>query len=173
MDPFSQRTSQKEIEQDEHQKNTSKVQEVQGNGVLHFETLRVLLFQSDIDGAFQLVFNKGNEGMLSYMMSCLKPVEACEMLSMPTMAKLAHVLVLLICKAPLGAPAQEACRWLDVLFQKAVPHDLLDLAAFSLLSDALLCLSGRTGRSAVLAARLHAQLACSYRRPRDPFANTY
>merc|ERR1711974_527306 len=99
-----------------------------------------------VDRAFQCVFALGNERSLLSLLSRLNCAAAWPRLSEADARYLVRLLVRLLCKDPLGRPAEEACFWLEALAARTPGGvELLGDEDLSALHGALFSFSGTPG----------------------------
>lgn len=108
---------------------------------------------------FRCVFQQGNESTLRDVLERLRPCPVWLKLSEEEARHLAHLLVLLLCKEPLGSPGHHACHWLDGLVGLPGGADLIELEDLASLQRALFCRSGAPGEDGRCAALLYCRLS--------------
>merc|ERR1712185_103138 len=104
-----------------------------------------------LDQAFQCVFRLGNEHTLLAVLRHLDSLSTWRGFPEVEARYLAHLLVSLLCKDPLGAAAREACVWVEALLRTHGPG-LLAIEDLPKLRTALFSLSGAPGESGLRAA---------------------
>jgi hypothetical protein len=124
-----------------------------------------------LDNALQCVLTYGNEQTLRCTMHLLNPSAAWRDMLDPRFREalashFAHVLVLLVCKAPLSCTALEAARFLDALLEFPQGSQLINEKDKQELYSALLCMSRAPGLGG-LPSRMYHRLFGNPWNPQD------
>jgi hypothetical protein len=108
--------------------------------------------------AFHCVFRYGNEKTLVAVLQRLEAAPTWPKLPQEEARYLAHLLAMLVCKAPLASSSVLACAWLDCLLPLPGGAGLLAAEDRNGLQSALFSLSGAAGEGGLLASSVYYRL---------------